>query len=94
MRKNKNITGKFEVTKREVHAFNFNRAEYIALVAAELIRRRALVEIAKNNQNEAETLKRELEVRLSTILGNRRFKQINNSLKANSQELVNVTIYL
>ena len=94
MRKNKNMIGKFEVTKREVHAFHFTQAEYTALVAAELMRRRALVEIAKNNQNEAETLKRELEVRLSTILGTRRFRQISNSLKANSQELVNVTIYL
>ena len=89
----RNMIGKFQV-KRETHAFHFSREEYNNLIAAELLRRRTLIEIAKNNTHAADQMKKELEVKISSTIGQRRFTQLKNSLKANSVELVNVTIYL
>lgn len=89
----RNMIGKFQV-KRKTHAFHFSIEEYNNLIAAELLRRRTLIEIVKNNTHAADQMKKELEVKISSTIGQRRFTQLKNSLKANSVELVNVTIYL
>ena len=89
----RDMIGKFQV-KKETHVFHFSREEYNNLIAAELLRRRTLIEIVKNNTHAADQMKKELEVKISSTIGQRRFTQLKNSLKANSVELVNVTIYL
>ena len=84
----------FEVTKKETHRFNVTRAEYTGLMAAELLRRRTLIEKTKGNEALVQTMSSELETRIITLLGKRRSTQLLKSTKAQNIELVNVTIYL
>lgn len=63
-------------------------------MAAELLRRRTLIEKTKGNESLVQTMSSELETRIITLLGKRRSTQLLKSTKAQNIELVNVTIYL